>query len=119
VTVARSILTCLPLIVTTLPATRRTTSASDHAVSASVGRGGGGACPLVAWPGALGAEWLGASVLWLPPHAPRTNAAINGATPTANRREHARIRLAHSPTSESPCNRIGATRPYRDDERRE
>ena len=46
------------------------TSASDHAVSASVGCGGGSACPLVAWPGALGAEWLGASVLWPPPHAP-------------------------------------------------
>ena len=59
--------TCRPLIVTALPATRPT-SASDHAVSASVGRGG--ACPLVAWPGALGAEWLGASVLWPPPHAP-------------------------------------------------
>ena len=119
VTVARSILTCRPLIVTTLPATRRTTSASDHAVSVPVGRGGVGACPLVRWPGALGAEWLGASVLWPPPHAPRTSAAINRATPTADRREHARIRLAHSPTSESPCNRIGAPRPYRDDERRE
>jgi hypothetical protein len=54
-----------------------------------------------------------------PPHAPRTSAASNGATPTADRRELARIRPAHSPTRESPCNEIRAQRPCPDDERRE
>jgi hypothetical protein len=117
VTVARSILIWRPSIVTALPASRRTTFASDHAASASIGRAG--ACPRGAWPGALVAERLGASEDWPPPHAPRTSAASNGATATTDRREHARIRPAHSPTSESTCNRIGPQRRNCDHERPE